>query len=237
MKSNYNDIIDIILTLVEDEEIANAIAVSGSIVPYIICNKESFEYHTDFYILVKEKKICMIRDKIKKLSKEYQFDIVSDSKRYSKEDYGFKIKYENTTVGFFPYSLIDNNFSIKTYGLSKDNKEVGLKTKIIPSVTKSSIIRLTKFSNDKTLRIMSPEFILADKEVREKEPGNPTKETMRLLNNISDESVLKFVRKSVSNTRVKVQTKRLKQNNTKLIIILVTLIILLIILAYICFKK
>lgn len=237
MKSNYNDIIDIILTLIDDEEIANSIAVSGSIVPYIICNKESFEYHTDFYILVKEKKIKMVREKIKKLSKEYQFDIVSDSKRYSKEDYGFKIKYENTTVGFFPYSLIDNIFSIKTYGLSKDNMEVGLKTKIIPNVTKSSIIRLTKFTNNKTLRIMSPEFILADKEAREKEPGNPTKETMRLLNNISDESVLKVIRESVGNTKIKVQTRKLKENNTVLIIILSSLLMLLAIIAYICFKK
>ena len=237
MKSNYNDIIDIILTLIDDEEIASSIAVSGSIVTYIISNKESFEYHTDFYILVKEKKIKMVRDKIKKLSKEYQLDIVSDSKRYSKEDYGIKIKYENTTVGFFPYSLIDNNFSVKTYGLNKYNMEVRLKTKIVPNVTKSSIIRLTKFTNDKTLRIMSPEFILADKEAREKEPGNPTKETMRLLNNLSDESVLKVIRESVGNTRIKVQTRKLKENNTILIIILLSLIILLITIAYICFKK
>ena len=31
MKSNYNDIIDVILTLIEDEEIASNIAISGSI--------------------------------------------------------------------------------------------------------------------------------------------------------------------------------------------------------------
>lgn len=211
MNGNYNDIIDIIITLIQDDEIASSILVSGSIVPYIIANKESFEYHTDFYILVKEKKIGAIRDKIRKLSKEYQFDVVSDSKRYSKEDYGFKIKYENTTVGFFPYSLIDNNFSIKTYGLNKDTMEVRLKTKVISNVAKSSVIRLTRFSNDKNLRIMSPEFILADKETREKEPGNPTTETMRLLSNICDESVLKVVRQSVSNTKVNVKTKKYRK--------------------------
>ena len=77
----------------------------------------------------------------------------------------------------------------------------------------------------------------SDKEAREKEPGNPTKETMRLLNNLSDESVLKVRRESVGNTRIKVQTRKLKENNTILIIILLSLIILLITIAYICFKK
>lgn len=237
MNGNYNDIIDIIITLIDDEEIANSIVVSGSIVPYIIMNKESYEYHTDFYVLVKEKKISNVRDKIKKLSKEYAFDVISDSKTYSKNDYGFKIKYENTTAGFFPYSLIDNNFSIKTYGLNESTKEVKLKTKIVPNITKSSVIRLTKFTKEKTLRIMSPEFILADKEVREKEPGNPTKETMDLLNKISDESVLKAVRESVSNTKIKVETKKMKENNLLLIVILGVLILLLAVVAYICFKK
>ncbi len=237
MNSNYNDIIDIIITLIQDEEIASSILVSGSIVPYIISNKESFEQHTDFYILVKEKKIALIRKKIKKLSKEYLFDVVSDSKSYSKEDYGFKIKYENTTVGFFPYSLIDNKFSIKTYGINKDTMEVRLKTKVISNVAKSSVIRLTNFNNDKNIMIMSPEFILADKEIREKEPGNPTTETMRLLNNICDESVLKIIRESVKNTKVRVQTKKLKQNNSILITILILLLILLMIILFLSLKK
>lgn len=237
MNSNYNDIIDIIITLIQDEEIASSIAVSGSIVPYIILGKESYEYHSDFYVLVKEKNINSVRNKMKKLSKEYQFDIVSDSRRYSKYDYGFKIKYENTTVGFFPYSIIDNNFSIRTYGLNKDGMEVRLKTKIIPNVTKSSVIRLTKFTNDKTLRIMSPEFVLADKETREKEPGNPTEQTMQLLSKICDESVLKVVRQSVSNTKVKMQSKSLKANNTILIIVLVLVAIFFMIITYVCFKK
>ncbi len=237
MNSNYNDIIDIIITLIDDEEIASSIVVSGSIVPYIIMSKESYEYHTDFYILVKEKKISEIRNKIKKMSREYAFDVISDSKSYSKKDYGFKIKYQTTTVGFFPYSLIDNNFSIKTYGINQNTKEIRLKTKIVPNVTKSSIIRLTKFTKEKTLRIMTPEFILADKEMKEKEPGNPTKETMYLLNKISDESVLKVVRENLSNEKIKVERKKLRENNSLLIIILGVLTLLLIVVAYICFKK
>ena len=86
MKGNYNDIIDIILTLIQDDEIKDSIVISGSIVPYIISNEESYEHHTDFYILVEENKSNFIRDKLKKLSREYQFDIVSDSKCYSKLD-------------------------------------------------------------------------------------------------------------------------------------------------------
>lgn len=84
---------------------------------------------------------------------------------------------------------------------------------------------------------MSPEFILADKEMREKDPGNPTGETMYLLNKISDESVLKVVRDSVSNTQIKITTKETSDNNYILITILAVLFILLLVIAYICFKK
>lgn len=237
MNSNYNDIIDIILTLVDEEDIASNIAISGSIVPYLVTNKESLEYHSDFYILVKNKKIDLVRNNIKRLSREYEFDIISDSRKYSKEDYGFKIKYQGTTVGFFPYSLIDNDLTIKTFSISRDNEKINLKKKIIPSVSKSSVIRLINFSKDKKIRIMSPEFVLADKETREKQPGNPTKETMYLLSKVSDESVLKVVRESVSNTKVKLLTKDTKNNNIILIIILSVLVILLLVVAYICFKK
>lgn len=236
MNSNYNDIIDIILTLISDEDIKNNVAVSGSIIPYLVTGEESFEYHSDFYVLVKNKKIDMIREKVKKLTKEYEFDIISDSKKYTKEDYGFKIKYQGTMVGFFPYSLIDNNLTIKTYALDKGNDKISLKKKIIPSVKKSSIIRLVNFSKTK-IRIMSPEFILAEKEVREKAPGNPTGETMYLLNKICDESVLKVLRESISNTEVKIITKDKNENNNLLIVILSALFVLLLIVAYICFKK
>lgn len=236
MNSNYNDIIDIILTLINDEDIKNNIAISGSIVPYLVINEESFEYHSDFYILVKSKKIDMIRSKMKKLTKEYDFDIISDSKKYSKEDYGFKIKYQGTMVGFFPYSLIDNDLTIKTYAINKADDKISLKKKIIPSVKKSSVIRLVNFSKTK-IRIMSPEFILAEKEIREKAPGNPTGETMYLLNKICDTSVLKVVRESISNTEVKIMIKDKKENNYLLIIVLSALFVLLLVIAYICFKK
>ena len=236
MNSNYNDIVDIILTLVSEEDLAGNIAISGSIVPYLVTGKESFEYHSDFYILVKNKKSDEVRKKIKELAREYEFDIISDSKKYSMEDYRFKIKYEGTTVGFFPYSIINNDLTIKTYAMSKDGSKISLKKKIIPSVTKSSVIRLIKFAKTK-IRIMTPEFILADKETKEKNPGNPTEETMYLLNKICDDSVLKVVRESVSNTQVKITTKETKNNNYILIAILSVLVILLIVIAYICFKK
>ena len=236
MNSNYNDIGDIILTVALDEDIINNIAISGSIVPYLAMERESLEYHSDFYILVKNKKMDLVRRKIKELTKEYEFDIISDSKKYSKEDYGFKIKYQSTTVGLFPYSLIDNDLTIKTYSINKEETKINLKRKLIPSVSKSSVIRLIKFGKGK-LRIMSPEFILADKEIKERNPGNPTDETMRLLDKISDESVLKVVRESVSNTKVKITTKETTDNNIILTVILAILVVLLLIIAYICFKK
>ena len=70
MESNFNDIIDVILTFNKNEELSKNIAVSGSIVPYIVTNKESLECHTDFYFLVKHKKINDVRDIIKKGEKK-----------------------------------------------------------------------------------------------------------------------------------------------------------------------
>ncbi len=237
MKSNYNDIVDIILTLIEDGEVASSIAISGSIVPYLATNKESGEFHSDFYVLVKDKKINYVRKQVMNLSKEYSFDVVSDSTKECNSDFGFKMRYEQTFVGFFPYSLIDDALTIKTYSVDKENSCIKLKTKIIPDIAKSSVIRQIKFGKDKKIRIMSPEFILAEKESKEKEPGNPTKETMRLLEKISDESVLKVVRRSVLKTKINIESKDIKTNNKILGIILSIGIIALIVIAYACFKK
>ena len=43
MKNNYNDIIDILMTLLNDEEIASSIVVSGTIVPFLVTKKEPDE--------------------------------------------------------------------------------------------------------------------------------------------------------------------------------------------------
>lgn len=234
MNSNYNDIIDIILTLTEDEEIRNNVAVSGSIVPYLISNRESKEYHDDFYIYVKEKSIGSIRNKIKKLSKKYQMDIVADSIKCGGDDFGFKVKYQDTAIGFFPYSLIDNNLVIKTFNIDIENKEIKLKSKKIKGVYKDNIIRSIILS-DKKIRIMSPEFILAQKEVKEKESDD--KDYILLLNKIADPSVLKSVRESMLNMKVNIETKKIKDGISILSIILVLLLLTLIVIAFICFKK
>lgn len=236
MKSNYNDIIDVILTLIEDENISSNIAISGSIVPYIIEKKESNEVHCDFYVLVKQKKINSIRNKMKKLSNEYDFDFVSDSKKYGNGDYGFKVKYEGTAIGFFPYSIINNNLTIKTYAKMKNEGKVKFKKKTIPGVSKSDVIRSITFKEDKKLRIMSPEFILSEIETREKSNEYITKETFRLLDKYSDLETLQKIRKCVDNTKISIETKGIVNSNLVLSSIIVVLLIILIIVAIICFK-
>jgi len=237
MKGNYNDIIDVILTLIEDEDIATNTAISGSVVPYIISNKDSKEFHGDFYVLVKQKKMKTIRRKMKALSDDYEFDFISDSIKYGNGDYGFKVVYEKTAIGFFPYSLINNNLCIKTYAKMKDEGKVKLKTKIIPNVSKSSVIRLIPFRDDKTLRIMSPEFILAEMETRNGSAEYTTKETYRILDKISDPMVLKRVRESVDNAKISVATKSLINFNLILTIILGIVFLALLIIAILCFKR
>ena len=79
-------IIDILLTLLEDDELSKYILVSGSIVPYLILSKESKDKHEDLYIYVLEEKMNFLRKRLNELSKEYLFDIISDSKWYSKQE-------------------------------------------------------------------------------------------------------------------------------------------------------
>ena len=235
MKGNYNDIIDVILTLTEDEIIAKSISLNTPM--KLDHNKDSNEFHGDFYVLVKEKNIKSIRRKVKALSDEYEFDFISDSIKYGNGDYGFKVKYEKTAIGFFPYSLINNKLCIKTYAKMKDEGKVKLKTKIIPNISKSDAIRLIPFAKDRTLRIMSPEFILAEIETRNGDAEYTTKETYRLLDKICDERVLKKVRESVDNTKIKVETKSLFNFNMLLTITLAVVFVLLLIVAFLCFKK
>lgn len=237
MNSNYNDIIDVILTFAYDKQLENLIIVSGSIVPYLILNKESNEFHKDLYMFIPEDKIDFVRRKITKLSKEYLFDIITDSKKSSKFDYGFKIKYEDTIVGFFPYFIEENNLIIKTYSLDNDQKEIALKTRTIPNVTKNSVIRQINFNKDKTLKIMSPEFILVDKKIRDNSFNNMSKQTKELLNKISDESVLKVLTNSFTQQTVNIKKQKIKDTTLILNTILIILLFILLILAYICFKK
>ena len=211
MKGNYNDIIDIILTLQKNETINKNIIISGSIVPYLLLNKESSENHTDLYILVNEQELSNVRKEMKKIYKEYLIDIISDSRKMNKTDYGFKMKYENTFIGFFPYEFLNNNFILKTYSVNKSKTEIFIKTKKIISLTKTILFRKIMFNN-KLLTIMSPEYVLVDKESREKEPGNPTIETMNLLNKICDESILKIIRKSFIDSKIELKKEKIKKN-------------------------
>lgn len=237
MKSNYNDIIDIILTFISDEEIRENMLISGSIVPYLISGKPSNEYHSDIYFFIKENKISSVRKKLKKLSRDYLFDIVCDSKNYINEDYGFKIKYEDTYIGIFPYEYDQNTFTIKTYRINKEEKNIYLKTKNICDVTRNMIIRQISFLKDKSIKLVSPEYIYIDKKMRERKPHNPTKETMELLNKICDESILKVLEESMSKMDINIKELKIKEKNKKLIYILVISLILLVIITYICFKK
>lgn len=236
MNSNFNDIIDVILTFSKDDEIKKDIVVYGSIVPYLITNKESLNNILDFCFLVRKNRIDSIRKYLKKLSKDYKFDIIYDSKNYSNVDYGFNIKYENTIIGFFPYTIIDNNLTIRNFSISKDINEAKLKTKIISNVSKNSIIRYIKISDDIKVRIASPEFILASIETEEKKGKECEIEILTFLRNLSDENILHALRESISKMRVNISYGRKKKIDYKFIIIVFILLMILAVLSYVCFK-
>lgn len=204
MNKNYNDIIDIILTFLEDDEIAKCMAVFSSVVPYIILSKESKREHKDLKILVREKFISDVRKKVKELSKEFDFDIIDDSKKCISEDYGFKIDYQGTIARFYPYSIINNNFKIKSYTIDNEEKIINLKTKTVPDVSKNEIIKSIRYEG-KILRIISPEYILADIEAKDL----ADEETAILLRKLCDESVLKSLRKNIYKAKIERDSKKI----------------------------
>ena len=111
------------------------------------------------------------------------------------------------------------------------------KTKVIPNITKSSVIRYVNFNGDDKIRIVSPEFILASKEMSERKPGNPTPETMKLLRKICDESVLQALRENISKAKVNVEYRKSKKFDYKFVLMVIFLVAILVFLAYKCFKK
>lgn len=236
MKSNYNDIIDIILTFLEDEELSKCILISGSIVPYLISNEESKETHNDLYIYVYEDRLKFVRKRIKELSKEYLFDIVCDSKWYSKYDHGFKIKYEDTIAGFFPCLFKNNTLTIKTYALRKEQKDISLKTKVIDEIYKNSAIKYVNLVRNKILTVMSPEFILARAKSNGRIDKEYSKKTISLLNKLSDESVLKVIEDAITKQKVDIIRRKVKTSTLMTNTLLTILLVILLILTYICFK-
>ena len=236
MKSNFNDLIDIILTFVSNEELSKSIVVSGSIVPYLAVHKDSNEFHDDFCFLVKEKKIKRVRYLIDKLSYEYEFDIISDSNKLGDYDHGFAIKYQDSTAYFFPYSIVNNVLKIGTYYVDYDNNQISYKTKTIPSIRKEHIIKLIKF--DKYyVRILSPEFILVQKENTEKNLMEKNLPYIKILNKISDDEIIELIRKSMKKESVNINTLKIKKNEKIIIIVLSIVFVILLIIGIIIFKK
>ena len=230
MKSNYNDVIDLLLTIVEDEEVRKSILICGSIVPYIILGEESKEYHNDLYIYVKRNKMDLVRKALIKLSKKYELDIVSDTKKLGKYEFGFKIKYEDTIIGFFPYTLINNKLTVKTYRVNTDEKKIEYKTKVLEEINKEDIIRLVMLS-DKAIRIISPEYLLVDLE-QKGELHNKT--YIKRLANISDNSKIVKLRLSHSNIKVDLENRNMVEKTPFLNVLIVILFLILLIVGLIC---
>lgn len=205
MKNNYNDIIDIILTFINEKDLKENIVMGGSIVPYLISNKESNDFISDFYILVNEKKIKSVRKKIEKLSRIYLFDIISDSCDLTGKEYGFMIKYEDTSLGLFPFNVDKNNFIIKTY--SCDSNKISLKTKVIPNFTLNKAIKQTTLDNKKIL-VLLPEFLLIEKELSDNYDNHD--DAIILLKSICDEEIISLIRRDVQKTKINVITKKIK---------------------------
>lgn len=236
MNSNYNDIVDVILTLIKNEDIRDSILVSGSIVPYIITKEESKESHRDLYIYYKEKKEKKVRKVLNKLCKEYEMDIVSDTLEAIDKDFGFKVKYQDNIIGFFPYKIVDNKLTLKTYVFDSKEREFKLKTKVIEHVNKSDVIR-SSYISDTKVRITSPEYIYATLKETEDKDNYKDARYVDLLSRMCDDDTLEKLTNAARNTKIKIDKVKAKEKFSILSVIIVALILILLLVAFMFIKK
>lgn len=236
MKNNYNDIIDIILTFIH-EDISNDIVIGGSLVPYLMLGREPKFTIDDFYMLISEDKINRIREKLEKLREIYDFEIISDSKKLTRMDYGFKIKYENVVVGLFPFNDKDNQFMIKTYSYNEKKRLINLKTKCIPNLSRKKVIKKVIINESDEIMALIPEFTYVEEELS----GNliENKGLFEILNNVCDIEVTLHIRNCIEKSKTNIIKRKSVEGQMLTIISLsfALLTLILMLLVYLFFER
>ncbi|HOZ54387.1 MAG TPA: hypothetical protein PKY25_03580 [Bacilli bacterium] len=224
MNNNYDEILDIILTFVEDEDISNKLIYSGDIIPFLIKDIESNKYHNDIEILVEFDDMRLVRKTIYNLSKEFDFEILLDTNKVTTHDYGFRIKYDNTVISIHPYSIKKNNLYIRSFTISQDMKKVIQKLRKIPNFNETDAFRTLEIKDNKIIKIITPEFLLSDLESKD----NTDKKIIEMLYKISDKKLLKITKKAIQKTETTLTEEEIKPKIIDQNIIIIALIIIVI---------
>lgn len=229
MNNNYQEILDIILTFIEEEDIKGKLIYSGDIIPFLIKDIESDIYHNDFEIFVEFDDMKKVRRIMNDLSKEFDFEMMFDTDKVTTHDYGFRLKYDNTIVSVHPYTIKKNNLYIRTFSISSDLKKVVQKLKKIPNFNESEAFRTLEVKENKVIKIITPEFLLADLESKD----NTNKKVLEMLYKISDKKLLKVIKKAIQKTEIIITEEEIKPriiDQNVIIIGLVALALLILIL-------
>ena len=229
MNNNYEEILDIILTFINEEDIKDKLIYSGDIIPFLIKNNKSDIYHNDFEIFVEFDDMPEVRKVMGGLSKEFDFEIIFDTDKVTTHDYGFRFKYDNTVVSVHPYTIKKNNLYIRSFSISTDLKRVIQKLKKIPNFNEREAFRTLELKDDKVIKIITPEFLLADLESKD----STNKEIIEMLYKISDKKLLKIVKRAILKTEITIKEEEIKPrifDQNVIIIGLVALSLLILIL-------
>ena len=186
-----------------------------------------------FYVKITSLKPEMTKDEVRKvmggLSKEFDFEIIFDTDKVTTHDYGFRFKYDNTVVSVHPYTIKKNNLYIRSFSISTDLKRVIQKLKKIPNFNEREAFRTLELKDDKVIKIITPEFLLADLESKD----STNKEIIEMLYKISDKKLLKIVKRAILKTEITIKEEEIKPrifDQNVIIIGLVALSLLILIL-------
>lgn len=164
-KGNYSNIINILMSIIQDEELADIVFVSGGIVPWLVSKKDSKRNHSDIDLLVLQENMLKVR---KFLRKYNLYDASLDSLNYEDAemvDYGVDTCISGIPVGFYPYEQISDELIVQRSFSSTDvSGRKDLKVKEIPNMKVTDYLAKTTLPNGSVIGISSLEVVKVTKE-------------------------------------------------------------------------
>ncbi|MGE5456013.1 MAG: hypothetical protein ACM3O4_02800 [Ignavibacteriales bacterium] len=164
-KGNYSNIINILMSIIQDEELADIVFVSGGIVPWLVSKKDSKRNHSDIDLLVLQENMLKVR---KFLRKYNLYDASLDSLNYEDAemvDYGVDTYIRDIPVGFYPYEQISDELIVQRSFSSTDvSGRKDLKVKEIPNMKVTDYLAKTTLPNGSVIGISSLEVVKVTKE-------------------------------------------------------------------------
>ncbi len=156
----YEDVLEIIEKLSDEQELEEKFAVVGGVVPYLVADMKSDRAHSNLDLLVKYQDMDIIRNFLKK---KHLYNPKYDSMNYleNKQDYGLLTKIKGLPVNFFPYKKNSKDgvpvIDTRMFSLSDVEGQINLDYDHLEGIYEEDFFSEKELNNGKTIKTISPE--------------------------------------------------------------------------------